>query len=150
RAPVITVAGEKDPATEFYSERYQEWHFLTDRSAVVVLDEAGHFYLKWRAHELADIVTNIDAAVVTGQTEPFTRTARGPGATWWLHGISHSATRVTATGPQPSMGRFLVVAVAQLIAILGATLTDVALPLWVLSETGSVLNFTLLAVAGLV
>lgn len=150
RAPIITVAGEKDPATEFYSERYKEWHFLTDRSAVVVLDEAGHFYLKWRAHELADIVTTIDTAVVTEQTEPFTRTARGPSATWWLHGTSHSATRVTATGPQPSMGRFLVVAVAQLVAILGATLTDVALPLWVLSETGSVLNFTLLAVAGLV
>src|SRR5690606_42105641 len=44
----------------------------------------------------------------------------------------------------------LVVAVPLLTAILWATLTDVALPLCVLSESGSVLNFTLLAVAALV
>ncbi len=150
RAPIITVAGERDPATEFYSERFTEWHFIADRSAVVVLDEAGHFYLKWRADELAEIVTTVDAAVVAERTEPLTRAARGEQATWWVDGTSHSTTRAVTTGPQPSMGRFLVVAVAQLTAILGATLTDVALPLWVLSETGSVLNFTLLAVAALV
>ena len=150
RAPIITVAGERDPATEFYSERFTEWHFLTDRTAVVVLDEAGHFYLKWRADELAEIVTTVDPAVVAERAQPLTRPARGGQATWWLHRTSRSAGRVATSGPQPSMGRFLVVAFAQLISILGSTLTDVALPLWVLKETGSLLNFALLAVAGLV
>ncbi|MEQ4304750.1 amino acid adenylation domain-containing protein [Plantactinospora sp. B6F1] len=150
RAPVITVAGERDPATEFYAERFTEWHFLTDRTAVVVLDEAGHFFLRWRADELAEIVTSVDAAVVAERAEPLTRAERGAQATWWLHGTSRSASRVATSGPQPSMGRFLVIALAQLISILGSTLTDVALPLWVLKETGSLLNFALLAVAGLV
>ncbi|NUR26266.1 MAG: amino acid adenylation domain-containing protein, partial [Catenulispora sp.] len=171
RAPIIAVAGTQDPATEFYSERYTEWHFLTDRSAVVVLDEAGHFFLKWRAAELAEIVTTVDAAVTaegtdqTGATppiqppteapaqpptRPLTRQARGDDATWWLHGTSRSSGPVAATGPAPSMGRFLVVACAQLISLLGSTLTDVALPLWVLQRTGSLLNFALLAVVGLV
>ncbi|GLH96807.1 non-ribosomal peptide synthetase/MFS transporter [Phytohabitans aurantiacus] len=142
RAPIITVAGERDPATEFYSERFREWHFLTDQTAVVVLDEAGHFYLKWRAEELAAIVTTVDKA-----QEP---SPRGPRATWWLHDTSRSTGRVAPSGPQPSMGRFLLVALAQLISLLGSTLTDVALPLWVLKETGSLLNFALIAVAGLV
>jgi surfactin synthase thioesterase subunit/MFS family permease len=150
RAPIIAVAGERDPATEFYSERFTEWHFLSERTAVVVLDEAGHFYLKWRADELAEIVTTVDRAVVAERAEPLTRPARGEQATWWLHGTSRSAGRVAASGPQPSMGRFLVIAFAQLISILGSTLTDVALPLWVLKETGSLLNFALIAVAGLV
>ena len=150
RAPIITVAGTRDPATEFYPERFAEWHFLTDRSAVVVLDEAGHFFLKWRAGELAEILTTVDAAVAAQRTEPLTRRARGERATWWLHGTSHSSGPVAAAGPRPGMGRFLVVAGAQLISLLGSTLTDVALPLWVLKETGSLLNFALLAVAGLV
>jgi amino acid adenylation domain-containing protein len=150
RAPIIAVAGTRDPATEFYPERFTEWHFLTDRSAVVVLDEAGHFFLKWRAAELAQIVTTVDSAVAEERTEPLTRPVRGDRATWWVHGTSRSAGPVVAAGPQPSMGRFLVVACAQLISLLGSTLTDVALPLWVLKETGSLLNFALLAVTGLV
>ncbi|WP_307794069.1 non-ribosomal peptide synthetase/MFS transporter [Actinacidiphila bryophytorum] len=150
RAPIISVVGDRDPATEFHAERFTEWHFLTDRTALVVLDEAGHFYLKWRAAELADIVTGVHPAVAEERTEPLTRPARGERATWWLHGTSRSARPVAPTGPQPSMGRFLVVAFAQLVSLLGSTLTDVALPLWVLDKTGSVLNFALLAVAGLV
>ncbi len=150
RAPVITVAGTRDPATEFYAERFTEWHFLTDRTAVVVLDEAGHFYLKWRAAELAEILTTVDPAVAAERTQPLTRPARGEQATWWLHGTARATDSPARPGPQPSMGRFLVVALAQLISVLGSTLTDVALPLWVLKETGSLLNFALIAVAGLV
>ncbi|SHM91192.1 non-ribosomal peptide synthetase/MFS transporter [Actinacidiphila paucisporea] len=150
RAPIISVVGGRDPATEFHAERFTEWHFLTDRTALVVLDEAGHFYLKWRAGELADIVTTVDPAVAAEQAEPLTRPARGERATWWLHSTSRSTGPVTPAGPRPSMGRFLVVAFAQLVSLLGSTLTDVALPLWVLERTGSVLNFALLAVVGLV
>jgi amino acid adenylation domain-containing protein len=153
RAPIIGVAGTRDPSTEFYSERFTEWHFLTDRTAVVVVDEAGHYFLKWRAAELAEIVTTVDAAVtaeLTEQAERPERSERTKHATWWLHGTSRSSGPVAATGPAPSMSRFLVVACAQLISLLGSTLTDVALPLWVLKQTGSVLNFAMLAVVGLV
>ncbi|MFG1811491.1 amino acid adenylation domain-containing protein [Streptomyces sp. NPDC049040] len=149
RAPIISVVGDRDPATEFHAERFTEWHFLTDRAGLVVLDEAGHFYLKWRAGELAEIVTTVDPAVAAERTEPLTRPARGERATWWLHGTSRASGPVAAGGPRPSMGRFLTVAFAQLISLLGSTLTDVALPLWVLDKTGSVLNFALLAVVGL-
>ena len=39
RAPVISVVGERDPGTEFYQERYREWGFLSDTTALVVLEE---------------------------------------------------------------------------------------------------------------
>ena len=42
-APIISVVGERDPATQLYEERFKEWRFLTDTSALVVLDEGGHF-----------------------------------------------------------------------------------------------------------
>jgi len=133
RAPIVTVAGDKDPATDFYEERFREWHFLTDKSSVVVLDEAGHFFLKYRAAELAEILTGADG-----------------GRDWRVRGVSESPSAVVAVGPQPSMGRFLAVAAGQLVSILGTTLIDFALPMWVLITTGSLLSFALLAVAGLV
>ncbi len=149
-APIVSVAGDRDPATEFHSERFAEWHFLTDEAAVVVLDEAGHFFLKWRATELAEIVTGVHQAIDADRAPTLERSARGPDPTWWLEATSVAAQRPRTTGPQPSMPRFLTVAAGQFISILGSTLTDVALPLWVLEKTGSLLNFALLAVAGLV
>ncbi|MFI6794758.1 amino acid adenylation domain-containing protein [Streptosporangium canum] len=89
RAPIISVAGERDPATEFYQERYREWHLLTDSTAVVVLDEAGHFFLKYRAEELSAIVTGTHRAIASGETAALGRTDR---STWWLEGISDQST----------------------------------------------------------
>ena len=96
RAPVITVAGDRDPTTDFYQERYREWHFLTDTAAVYVLDEAGHFFLKYRAEELAEIITGTPPAL--DQPEPLSQAARGEDAGWWLHGVSRSTERIVPTG----------------------------------------------------
>ncbi|TQS27052.1 non-ribosomal peptide synthetase/MFS transporter [Microbispora sp. KK1-11] len=94
RAPVISVVGERDPAAEFYQERYKEWHCLSDETACVVLDEAGHFFLRYRNEELAEIVTGTHAALASGRTEGM---ERDEGRTWWLQGVSH---RSAATGAE--------------------------------------------------
>ena len=47
------------PRPSSTEERYREWHFLSPTAALVVLDEAGHFFLKYRAAELAAIVTTV-------------------------------------------------------------------------------------------
>ncbi|GGY41475.1 hypothetical protein GCM10010363_22940 [Streptomyces omiyaensis] len=86
RAPVIAVCGDRDPATEFYEERFREWHRISRTAAVVVLDEAGHFYLKYRAAELADILTEVHRSLAAGTEARHGRTAD---ATWWLAGLSH-------------------------------------------------------------
>ena len=105
RAPVITLAGTQDPATDYYAERFREWHFLAPATAVVVLDEAGHFFLKYRAAEVAEIVTGTHLALASGsrpaQPEPLAREGRGPDATWRLHAVSHAEPEPE---PEPERG----------------------------------------------
>ncbi|GAA3212596.1 amino acid adenylation domain-containing protein [Dactylosporangium siamense] len=141
RAPVVSVIGSQDTQTEFYAERYREWHFLTGTTALVVLDEAGHFFLKYRATELAGVVT-----AVHGTDEPL----RDPDGGWAVAGRSTSQTAEVATGPEPSLGRFLSVATGQLVSIVGSALTEFAIPLWIYLQTGSLVRFAVFAVLGLV
>ncbi|GII00831.1 non-ribosomal peptide synthetase/MFS transporter [Planobispora takensis] len=154
RAPIITVAGERDPATDYYQERFREWHFLTDDSAVVVLEEAGHFFLKYRAAELAEIVTGVHVSM---RSAPETPASAEPGtpaapdsATWRLHAVSHSTSAVVPTGPQPSMRRFALVASGQLVSITGSALTEFAIPIWIYLTTGSLVRFALFSVLAIV
>ncbi|HET9168255.1 MAG TPA: amino acid adenylation domain-containing protein [Actinospica sp.] len=142
RAPIVTIAGEDDPTTEFYQERYREWHFLSDTSTVVVLRDAGHFFLKDRAAEVAEIVT---------ATPESLRAARPrPDARWWLHEASHSPAPVAARGPAPSMRRFLTVAAGQLVSITGSALTEFAIPLWIYLHTRSLTDLAVFSICGLV
>ncbi|WP_380281982.1 amino acid adenylation domain-containing protein [Kitasatospora purpeofusca] len=149
-APVYAVCGDRDPATEFYEERYREWHRLSGTTGVVVLDEAGHFYLKYRAAELAEILTTVHRSVADGAEERHRRTE---GATWWLAGVSRDAAQAPAaasTAVRPTMRRFLGVAAGQQISMIGSALTEFALPVWIYLTTGSLAQFGLLAACGLV
>ncbi|HEU5427013.1 MAG TPA: amino acid adenylation domain-containing protein [Actinocrinis sp.] len=125
-APVISVAGERDPATEFYAERFREWHALSATTGLVVLDEAGHFFLRHRAAELADIVTGVHPQVrrlaerESGPDDSRRREhldspyARRPGATWWLADVSSTSTAASppAQSAAPSAARTAAVASA--------------------------------------
>ncbi|MFF3839053.1 amino acid adenylation domain-containing protein [Streptomyces sp. NPDC001930] len=173
-APVIAVCGDRDPATEFYQERFREWHRITGTAAVVVLDEAGHFYLKYRAGELADILTGVHRSIAAGEEARHERTAD---ATWWLAGLSRDVAgtepdlgpepgqpeKSERAGPpersrearrlrpvRPTMGRFLTIATGQQLSMIGSALTEFALPIWIYLQSGSLFHLGLLAVFGLV
>jgi amino acid adenylation domain-containing protein len=153
--PVISVVGERDTITDFYQERYREWSFLSPTNAVVLLEEAGHYFLKYRADELAEIVTGTHRAVRAGQTDALTVDERGPDAGWWLKGLSDPTTEATTPPPtrpvvRPGMPRFLAVAGGQLVSMIGSALTQWAIPLYVYLSSHSVLQFGLLAVTSLV
>ena len=120
----------------------------------MVLDEAGHFFLKYRAAELAEIIT--DARCRAGcapdqQTGCAGEDAReDAAATWWLHGVSRRR-RVARSGPEPSMRRFLAVAAGQLVSITGSALTEFAMPhLDLHHDRLDCERFALFAVLGLV
>ncbi|WP_237534734.1 amino acid adenylation domain-containing protein, partial [Streptomyces sp. SID3343] len=86
RAPIVSVMGDRDPAADFYQERFREWRTIADRVGLVMLDEAGHFFLKHRAGDLAEVVTRVHPAVVSGDTAHLPqRSADGP---WWFHGTA--------------------------------------------------------------
>ncbi|WP_066374227.1 non-ribosomal peptide synthetase/MFS transporter [Herbidospora mongoliensis] len=147
KAPVIAVVGERDPAMEFYQERFREWHVVAETTACVVLDEAAHYFVKYRADELATIVTRTHAAIENGVAETLER--RTGDESWWLQDVSHDGKPVKA-GPEPSMKRFAALSAGQLVSIIGSALTEFALPLWIYMTTGSLANFALFSVLALV
>ncbi len=149
-APVIAVVGDHDPATEFAKERYREWHFLSPRTALVVLEEAGHFFLKYRAEELAEIVTAVHPALAEPPSEPSKPSRPSGDATWRLTARSDNAVDQAGGEVRPSMRRFLAVAAGQLVSITGSALTEFAVPIWIYLQTGSLVRFALFTVLGLV
>ncbi|GAA3170888.1 hypothetical protein [Nonomuraea salmonea] len=107
------------------------------------------FFLKYRAQELAEIVTTVHqdleepahtaepAVVGAGAagpvlTEPERPRPAGPprsgGRTWWLHDVSHADTMPAPTGVRPGIPRFLAVALSQLVSMTGSALTEFAVP----------------------
>ncbi|SBT39365.1 non-ribosomal peptide synthetase/MFS transporter [Micromonospora auratinigra] len=152
RAPIISVVGSEDPVTDYYRERYAEWQFLSDTLGLVVLDQAGHFFLKYRAGELAEIVTRVHPAVTAGDVTPLGPAARGEDADWVvLDRLRVGAAEQPAKAVvKPSMGRFLAVTVGQLVSSTGSALTAFALPIWLFNRTGSVADLGLLWALALV
>ncbi|MFD2767145.1 non-ribosomal peptide synthetase [Micromonospora eburnea] len=175
RAPVISVVGERDRVTEFYQERFREWQVVSDTTAVVVVDEAGHYFLNHRADELADILTSTHRAIAAGG---FT-TVGGPEVGWRAHAVHHdpAGTGAPTADPAPaevSAGRlgaapagaartpagtpaaprnmrtYLAIAAGQLASLTGSALTQWAIPVWIYLETGSYVSFALFAALGIV
>ncbi|MFJ8232962.1 amino acid adenylation domain-containing protein [Streptomyces sp. NPDC094448] len=155
--PVVSVIGSADPGTEFHRERFREWGFLGTTTAVAVLDEGGHYFLKHRAAELAEIVTSVHPAVAGEEPARLGRQDRPDGATWWLDGVHREQAE---PGPEPESGavsrtrrdtrRFVAVAASQMVSQTGSALTEFALPLWIFLSTDSVAWFGLFAVLGIV
>ncbi|MFS1303916.1 amino acid adenylation domain-containing protein [Streptosporangium longisporum] len=102
RAPVVSVVGEQDPTTDYYMERYREWHFLSDTAALVILDEAGHYFLKYRAAELSEILTNTHIAIGYEAAHTLDRASRGPGAGWWVEEVSVRSPETETPQAEPS------------------------------------------------
>jgi surfactin synthase thioesterase subunit/MFS family permease len=145
-APIISVIGERDPATQMYQERFKEWRAFTDTSALVVLDEGGHFFLRYRAEELATVLTTHTRL---GDPPP-----RKESDTWWVEDVATPESEASAKAEavsrvRPSMGRFLTIASGQQISLIGSALTGWALPLTVLVDHKSLAQFSLIAVLNL-
>ncbi|WP_434739849.1 amino acid adenylation domain-containing protein [Micromonospora sp. SH-82] len=178
RAPIISVVGEQDRGTEYHEERFREWHFLSDATALAVIDEGGHYFLKYRAAELAEIVTGVHdrLAAPTPEAAVVTPEATGPDPAWELVAVSDRRTDPPADPspppppagrrdtppddgppvrrrrdrtPQPSMRRFGLIAAGQIVSGTGTALTNFAIPLFIYLETGSLARFALFAVIGL-
>ncbi|WP_330242056.1 non-ribosomal peptide synthetase/MFS transporter [Streptomyces sp. NBC_00525] len=178
RAPLVSLVGDRDPAADFYQERYREWLLLAERSAVAVIDQGGHFFVKYRAAEVAEAVTSVHEAIGRGDTA--TLPARSPDAAWWFHAETGPPDRAPEaldrtpetpdrtpetpgrrpeppdrtgkareTAPAPGAARFVAVVLGQLGSIVGSALTEFALPIWILLETGSLTRFALYSVVAM-
>jgi surfactin synthase thioesterase subunit len=129
---VISVVGSHDVLTEYHEERYQEWRFLGPTVALVVLDDAGHYFVQQRAPELAEIITRTHANLDGGVSR---------GDRWRLAAVSHEAAG--SRDVSPGVRRFLALAAGQLVSMTGSALTQWAVPVWVYLTTRSLLWFGL-------
>ena len=147
-APIISVVAEMDPLTDFYEERYLEWQAFSERVGLAVLPGGNHFFPKQQAAPLAEILTAPvaahygPAAAISRPSPSYLRAARaGPPV----------GLRTSSSAPmsRPSLRPFAVVALGQLMSSVGSALTAFVLGVWVYITTGSIGQFSAVAVAGL-
>lgn len=164
QAPAISVIGESDQATRFWEERTDEWSVYSDRTASVCIQDAGHYFLNYRPDELAEILTTVHCRVMDHTESGLTRPVRGAAATWWLYdsrivretvrpGHQPRLRSVLQSGREsaetlPGLGKFAIIASGQMISFTGSTLTEFALPLWVLTQTNDLVLFGIVGVLG--
>ncbi len=125
-APLVCIVGDRDPLTEYHSERYREWGAYAQDVRLVVLEQSGHYFVKHRAAEIIEQVT-APALPEPRRSEPAPPPARAPG-----------------------LGVFALVALGEFVSLTGSGLTAFALGVWTFLSTGSVTMFGLMSACALV
>ncbi|MDG4783344.1 amino acid adenylation domain-containing protein [Micromonospora sp. WMMD961] len=133
RTPVLAVVGARDRVTEHYQERHQEWGHFADEVGLAVLPKAGHFFVKSHAEPLAQaLVSFVEPAPSADENAP----AAPPAPP-------------RRQGPEPSLSRFALVALGQLVSMVGSGLSALVLSIWVFQRTGSITDFAVVNAVGL-
>ncbi|WP_428981579.1 amino acid adenylation domain-containing protein [Nonomuraea composti] len=120
RAPILSLVGERDRATELHEERYTEWAAFAPRVERAVLPRAGHYFLRHQAEPLAALVL--------------------AHLTRWAAGTLPDPVRPPErTGLKP----FYTVAAGQIVSALGTALSSFALGVWAYQRSGEILDLAL-------
>ncbi|MFR9778050.1 amino acid adenylation domain-containing protein [Micromonospora sp. MS34] len=153
-APIVCVVGSGDRATELYQERYLEWEFFSDRVSLEVIEGAGHYFAKHQPDEVARIIlASCDpAAAPIAESPPGDDVPPGAGVAPPAPAGPEPQTRTavpTARRAMPSLTVFYLVAIGQLVSLIGSGLTGFGMSLWVYQRTGSVSLFATATVLAL-
>ncbi|MFF4809647.1 amino acid adenylation domain-containing protein [Micromonospora chersina] len=144
-APLVSIVGSGDRATELYQERYLEWEFFADRVSLEVIEGAGHYFAKHQPAELARVIlAHCAPSAAARPAEP----------------ARPEPTAVAAPAPPPerpaappraapSLAVFYLIAIGQLVSLIGSGLTGFGMGLWVYQRTGSVSLFATATVLAL-
>jgi MFS family permease len=133
RAPALCMVGARDRVTEFYQERYREWGAFTDRVALASIPRAGHYFLKYQADRVAELV----AGAITD----------------WRRGrLPQPVDDVPVVGRRALAGlrSFYLLAIGQLVALVGAALSSFALGFWAFQDSGRTSDYALVVMLALV
>ncbi len=142
KAPILCIVGDMDWLTEFHEERVTEWKFFSDAVDLVVLRQAGHYFVKHRTAELAQIIPGQLAA---WQDD----TSRAPHPVQKATKRERRAGQAAAPKKQafaPSLLTFFIIAFGQFISMTGSGLTFFAMGVWLYERTGSVSDLGAIAV----
>lgn len=132
KAPITSVIGKKDRMTEFYQERFREWEFYSETVDCHVIPGAGHYFQK---NQAADLAKMIDGKINE-----------------WTNAVPISKPMVDKADGNyspvaPSLRVFFLVALGQLISMLGMNITNFALGVWTYQKTGVVTDFVFIGFA---
>ncbi|NUT45074.1 MAG: amino acid adenylation domain-containing protein [Thermoactinospora sp.] len=132
RAPVLCVVGERDRATELYTERYREWGAFADRVELAAIPKAGHYFIKHQARALAELID-------------------GHLSSWEAGRVPEPLEAVEVVGEQArrDLRRFYTVAAGQTASLLGNALTSFALGVWAYQASGRVSDYALVTMLAL-
>ena len=133
RAPALCLVGAKDRVTEFYQERYREWGAFTDRVALASIPRAGHYFLKYQAARVAELVS-------------------GAVLDWRAGRLPRPVEDVPVAGRRALAGlrSFYLLAVGQLAALVGSALSSFALGFWAFQDSGRTGDYALVVMLALV
>jgi amino acid adenylation domain-containing protein len=135
RAPVLCLVGDKDQVTEFYQERYQEWGAFAERVELAALPRAGHYFLKYQAGEVGELVRQAVGRWRAGDLPAVVDLAEVP---------------VTGAQARAALRSFYLLATGQLVALVGWALSNFALGFWAFQESGRVSDYALVVMLALV
>ena len=144
KAPITCVVGESDRATEFYQERYKEWEHFSDNVDLKTIKYAGHFFFKYQALELADIIKE-KVDLWQGRSKQ-----KNEGKIIEIAGGAVKPKASTRKQVVPSMKLFLIVAIVQIISEIGTILSTFGTGIWVYKQTGVLSQFAMMLLLGVI
>lgn len=131
KAPMACVVGEKDRATEFHAETVAEWSRFASSVELRVIPNAGHFFQKHQAAELAAIGAE-------------------RAAYWRETGSEAAPAAAPSVAVERSLATFLIVSSGQLVSLIGSGLSTFALGVWLYQQTHQVAQFSAMVAVGLI
>jgi amino acid adenylation domain-containing protein len=122
----LCVVGQRDRITEFAAERHREWNLLCSDTELATIPDAGHYFLKHQASQLAAII-----------------------AAWTRRRLDAPGRVEPAPAPERNLRGFALVTLGQLVSMTGSRALAFALGIWVYLQTGSVTQFSAILVSAL-
>ncbi|MGG4146814.1 amino acid adenylation domain-containing protein [Paenibacillus algorifonticola] len=145
KAPVACIVGGADRMTEFYEERYMEWHDFSEDVRLHVVEHAGHYFHKHQSDHAAKIMSQQIRAWEEERDNGENRSTRNtvspnPSAPQHVPTLALEQKQ-KQKDIQPSVKSFLTVTLCLIIATIGTSLTGFALGIWVFQHTGSISDY---------
>ena len=58
KAPILNVVAEDDLLTKGYMKKHKNWHVFSEHVELKVLNSGGHYFIKTRPEETAELILN--------------------------------------------------------------------------------------------
>ncbi|MFG2421480.1 amino acid adenylation domain-containing protein [Streptomyces sp. NPDC048448] len=147
-APLLCVVGEGDRTTELFTERYLEWGAFAERVELATIPEAGHYFAKNQASELAELIDGRLDSWLGKDTDSAAEPTPSVGRDG-TPSLPSSGAVSAGRSARRELRQFYALASSQAISLVGAALTTFGLGVWVYQRTHDVGAFAVITMLAL-